>query len=445
MESSVPSSTSRESQLDKASSTSSSTLLVKSSLDYERSESCLSSDKNLYNDSSLELDCSLDACCKSLCIICFCSANFLVMKQDFIDCFIKPGDLYIYAPFVKEYKTLNKNTSVFSITFEFSSSSKDEKFCETFNIRFCEGAKVHNSQGNNFFLRTKPKDACFYLLKLFPLLLPIDKKFIRDIVQHNEWGQCKKVILQKHKLYPGKIGLAEIIVKDANKDCIPPFIVINEKKVRITIEDWKVNESDKNLNVLSHDAKSWFNAVDGLEKQQSQTGLDVNDSCGSPYTWNCDQSRISGSPKCLATTRNNRFAKDFEANTTVKNAMKKQNFKNSRKVSLSKSKFLRPFIKRLNSSSIDQTLEKSPIYHIDTPKRSIMKKKVSFSQKNEDFSQVVKSLKQESFVPPTLDELKMLGQEKYAPLKKRKKSLSEHFQKEIEMIKTGSKEEESDF
>lgn len=444
MESSAPSSTSRESHLDKASSTSSSTLLAKSSLDYEQSETFLSFDKKYPSDSSLELDSSLNARCKSLCIICFCSANFLVMKQDFMDCFVKPGDLYIYAPFIKEYKTLNKNTSVFSITFEFLNLPKDKNFCETFNNRFCEGAKVHNSQGNNFFLRTKLKEACFYLLKLFPLPLPIDKAFIRDIVQRNEWGQCKKVLLQKHKLHPGKLGLAEIIVKDANKDCIPPFIVVNEKKVRITIEDWKVNLIDKKLNLSTNDEQSWYDAVDGVEKRESLAGSGVNDNFDSPNSWNYQQNRKSMSSKCF-TTRGNKSVKDLNPNTRITNATRKQSFKASRRLSFPKSEFLRPFIKRLNSSSISQNLKKSPMYYLGSPKKSIMKKKVSFSQKNEDFPQVVKSLKQENFVPPTLDELKMLGQEKYTPLKKRKESLSEHFQKEIEMIKTGSKEEESYF
>ena len=186
-------------------------------------------------------------------VICYCSSNKKFNINDLVESFIEPGDLHQYSSFLEGFGTINYENKVFYAIFKTFTKSSEENFCRSLNDKYANGGIVKNCQGATFYLRTKMMQQKYAKLTLYPIPCDVNKDFILKMVKDGDWGTCTNVKCYGSFHHSWKNSLVEVTLKNFNKDCIPPFVLLNKKKVFISFYEqndklWK--KYDKNVKEL---------------------------------------------------------------------------------------------------------------------------------------------------------------------------------------------------
>jgi len=186
-------------------------------------------------------------------VLCYCSSNIGFNINDLVESFIDPGDLHQYSSFLEGFGTINFRNKVFYAIFKPFAKSSEENFCRSLNEKYANGGLVKNCQGVSFYLRTKMMQPKYVKLTLYPIPCDVKQDFIVKMVKDGDWGTCTNVKYYGSFNCSWKNCLVEVTLKNFNKDCIPPFILLNNKKVFISLYEqndklWK--EYEKNVKDL---------------------------------------------------------------------------------------------------------------------------------------------------------------------------------------------------
>jgi len=331
-------------------------------------------------------------------VLCYCSSNKKFNINDLVESFIEPGDLHQYSSFIEGFGTINFKNKVFYAIFKTFAKSSEENFCRSLNDKYFNGGIVKNCQGVTFYLRTKMMQQKYAKLTLYPIPCDINKDFIVKMVKDGDWGTCTNVKCYGSFHHSWKNSLVEVTLKNFNKDCIPPFILLNKKKVFVSFYEqndklWK--EYDRNVKDLKkRNAANSKNTTSKISETKLHNIIDLNKKPSDTLNNNnLDENKLK--IQSFSSSQNSSNMKFFNLSKNFKSLKKKKSSYDVLQslikavASLQKSPLLK---KQSNSSLIQKLMEK--IKEVNKVSSTNLLKKKTF-MKNEQakkFDNIIKNL-----------------------------------------------------
>ena len=220
------------------------------------------------------------------------------------------------------------------------------------------------------------------------------------MVKDGDWGTCTNVKCYGSFHYSWKNSLVEVTLKNFNKDCIPPFILLNKKKVFISFYEqndklWK--DYDKNVkNLKKRNATNNENATNKISENELHNKIDLSKKPADTFKKNKldeNKSKILGFPSSQNLSQNSSSMKLFNFGKNLKSLKKKKSSSDVLQTlikavaSLQKSSALK---KQSYSNLIQKLLEK--VKEVNKVSSTNLLKKENF-MKNDEANKFDKMLK----------------------------------------------------
>ena len=185
-------------------------------------------------------------------LACMCSATNFYDINDLMNAFIGSGSLASYKPHVEGFETLHLVRKEYAITFRCDDrGAGTSRWLDSFHKLFKNGGIVTNDKNVRFEMRTKIPCPVLVLVTLYPVPIEIPDSVVLETIHDGKWGECSRLHRGVYDTFPEwKNGYVHAPIENIKRENVPPFTVICNKRVFISIQEEALIDLDLDFSSL---------------------------------------------------------------------------------------------------------------------------------------------------------------------------------------------------